>query len=116
MRFMVYLLLGIAIDVVATLVLKDSQHLTRPGPTAMGLAGYGLSALFFTWSLDGIPICIASATWAGMVTAGCAVGGALWYGERVSLGAIAGVALIILGAVVLQATSAPGPDVIARAD
>ena len=61
------------------------------------LAGYGLSIWLLTLVVRHIPVSIAYAVWAGLGTAGIAVVGVLFLGERLDVVKVAALSLIVLG-------------------
>jgi small multidrug resistance pump len=68
----------------------------------MVVAGYGVAFYFLSRTLDTIPVGIAYAVWSGVgVTLVTAIGW-LFLGQKLDAGAIAGMALIVAGVVVLN--------------
>ena len=59
-----YLTVAILSEVVATSALKAAEGLSRWGPVALVLAGYGLAFYFLSLTLRTIPLGIAYAIWA----------------------------------------------------
>lgn len=96
--------LGAAImaEVAATLALRASDGFTRWWPSVVVVVGYGAAFFLLSQVLKTIGVGLAYATWAGLGTAGAAVGAWLLFGERFSGLAIAGIALIIVGVGVLN--------------
>ena len=101
------LLLGFAIlsEIVATTALKLSDGFTKPLPSLIVVVGYGIAFYLISLSLRQIPIGTAYAIWSGVGTAATAVIGVLLWKETLEPGRIIGIALIIIGVVVLQAFS-----------
>lgn len=99
-----WLLLGGAIvcEVVATSALKASEGFTRLGPLALVVAGYGLAFWLLALTLRSIPVGVAYAIWSGLGTALIAVAGWWIYGQRLETAQIAGIALIIIGVLVMN--------------
>jgi small multidrug resistance pump len=103
--------LGLAIlaEVIGTTALKASDGMTRLGPAAIVVIGYGIAFYCLSLSLRVLPVGIAYAIWAAIGTALIAVSGYLVYGERLDGWAIGGITLIIIGVVLLSAVSKSTP-------
>lgn len=102
MPAIVHLFLAIASEVMASSALKASQGFTRPIFTGIILGGYGMAFYFMSLSLRQIPLSIAYAIWSGVGTLGTALIGVFLFRERLSPGSIAGIALIVLGVIILN--------------
>ncbi len=97
------LLLGaIVAEVVATSALKASQGFTRLGPSAAVVLGYGLAFWLLSLTLRSLPVGIAYAAWSGLGTVLIALAGWWLYGQRLDAAALAGMALIIAGVMVMN--------------
>lgn len=101
------LLLGFAIlsEIVATTALKLSDGFTKPLPSLLVVVGYGIAFYLISLSLRQIPIGTAYAIWSGVGTVATAAIGVLLWKETLEPGRIIGIALIVIGVVVLQAFS-----------
>ncbi len=99
-----YLYLSIAIiaEVLATSNLKASESFTRLGPTIWTILGYGVAFYSLSLTLRVLPVGIAYAIWAGIGTVLIAVVGWIWYRQALDVPAVIGIALIILGVVVIN--------------
>jgi small multidrug resistance pump len=99
-----YLLLFVAIvaEVVATSALKASENFTRLVPSAMVVAGYAIAFTCLSMTLKTLPLGVAYAIWSGVGTALVAMVGLLVYRQQLDLPAVAGIALIIAGTIVLN--------------
>jgi small multidrug resistance pump len=104
---MTYLYLGIAIvgEVIATSVLKATDHFSRPGPTAIVAAGYACAFYSMSLALKTIPVGVAYAIWCGLGIVLVGVAGAVFYREVPDRPALVGMALIIAGVVVINSFS-----------
>lgn len=100
----VYALLAIAIcsEVIGTLSLKASEGFTRPIPSIIVVVTYGLAFYFLSLTLKTIPVGIAYAVWSGIGVTLVALIGWLAFGQKLDFAAVAGMALIIAGVVVLN--------------
>jgi len=101
-RTYLILLLAIAAEVVATSALKASENFTRPLPSILVVAGYGVAFSCLSMTLRTLPLGVAYAIWSGVGTALVAVVGWLLYRQHLDLPAILGIALIIAGTLVLD--------------
>ncbi|RKF26226.1 DMT family transporter [Micromonospora globbae] len=101
---MAYVLLGIAIaaEVAATSLIKATAGFTRLGPTLACLAGYGLAFVMLAQAVKQIPVGVAYALWSGLGTATIVAIGAVFLGEPLGAVKIIGIALIIVGVVILN--------------
>ncbi|SDK10303.1 small multidrug resistance pump [Billgrantia gudaonensis] len=97
-----YLALAIAAEVVGTSALKASEGFTRPWPSLVVVIGYGLAFFLLSLVLRSLPVGIAYAIWAGLGIVLVTVAGVLIYGEMPDLPAVAGIAMIVGGVVVIQ--------------
>lgn len=105
MKSHLFLLGAILSEVVATSALKASDNFTRPGPTAIVVAGYALAFWLLSFTLRTMPVGLAYAIWSGLGMVLIAVAGWLLYGQRLDAWAWLGLALIIAGVLVLQLLS-----------
>jgi len=98
-----YLLLAFAIsaEVTATLALKAADGLTRPVPTIVMVLGYGTAFWLMSNSMNMLPIGVVYAIWAGVGMVGAALGGAVLFGEPITLPMVMGIAVIAVGVTIL---------------
>jgi small multidrug resistance pump len=99
------LLAAIASEVVATTSLKLSNGFSRPLPSLIVVVGYGLSFYLMSLSLRSIPLGTAYAIWSGLGTAATVAIGVLLWKESLDPARIIGIALILIGVVVLNFVS-----------
>ncbi|MEM6703162.1 MAG: multidrug efflux SMR transporter [Acidobacteriota bacterium] len=100
-----FLTLAIVAEVVGTSALKPSEGFTRLWPSVVVALAYGASFYFLSRSLSLIPIGVAYATWSGVGTALIVLIGWVAFGQKLSLPSLIGVALIIVGVVLLHGTT-----------
>lgn len=98
----VYLLLAIAVEVVATSLLKLSDGFTKLWPTVGSLAGYAAAFVLLAVVVRHMPVGVAYAVWAGLGTAAIAAVGVLFLNESLNAAKIAGIVLVIGGVVTLN--------------
>jgi small multidrug resistance pump len=101
----IYLLLAIIGEVVAINALKASEEFSKPIPTAIVIIGYCCCFYFLMLALRVIPVGIAYAIWAGVGIIIVALGAYFLFEQELDFPAMAGIALIILGVVVIQVFS-----------
>ena len=108
---LIYVLLGAAIaaEVVATTALARSDGLTRLVPSLLALAFYAVAFWFLSYALRVMPTGIVYAIWSGLGIVLIAAVSWIWYGQRLDLPALAGLALIILGVLVVNLFSKSMP-------
>lgn len=97
-----YLALAIAAEVIGTSALKAAEGFTRPWPSVVVVVGYGLAFFLLSLVLRSLPVGIAYAIWAGLGIVLVTVAGVVVYGETPDLPAVAGIAMIVGGVVVIQ--------------
>ncbi|EGX57761.1 SMR-type multi-drug efflux transporter [Streptomyces zinciresistens K42] len=99
-----YLLLAgaIAAEVAATTAMKYSDGFSRPLPSTLTALGYLVSFALLAQTLKTVSVGSAYAIWAGVGTAAIATIGVVFLGEGMTLTKAAGIALIIVGVVVLN--------------
>ena len=100
-----YLTVAILCEVIATTALKSSAAFTRLTPSLITAAGYALSFYFLALALRQIPLGFAYAIWSGAGMVLISLIGALFFKQHLDLPAIAGIALIITGVVVMNVFS-----------
>ena len=102
-----WLLLSIAIvaEVIATSALKAADGFTRPVPSLVVIAGYGIAFYFLSLALRGIPVGVAYAVWSGVGIVLISVIGWMAFGQRLDAAAVLGIGLIMAGVIVLNVFS-----------
>lgn len=103
-RWAAWLMLAVAIvgGAIGTSALAASAGFTRAGPLAVMVAGYLTCFIALTRALRVIPISIAYAVWSGVGIALVSGIGWLWLGQQLNRGELTGIALILVGTVVIQ--------------
>ena len=101
---MPYLHLAIAslAEVIGTSALKATRGFTRPGPSLVVVLSYAVAFYFLSLALQAIPVGVAYAVWSGVGIALITLIGWVVYRQRLDAPALAGIALIMLGVVVLN--------------
>lgn len=93
---------AIVFEVVGSTCLQKSEQFTRLGPSLATVVFYLSSFYCLSQALKSIPLGIAYAVWAGLGMVLTAVAGAVVLGQKLDAGALAGIALIIGGVVVMN--------------
>ena len=97
-----YLSLAILAEVIATSALKVSSGFSQLVPSIVVIAGYGIAFYCLSLALRSVPLGVAYAIWSGAGTALIALIGVVLYKQKLDLAAIAGIALIVAGVLVLN--------------
>lgn len=100
-----YLAIAIVAEVIGTSALKASAGFTRLGPSVLVVIGYAVAFIFLSLTLRTIPVGIAYAIWAGVGIALIVAVGAVLFREVPDAPAIVGVALIVVGVVIVNTMS-----------
>lgn len=103
-----YLAIAIVAEVIGTSALKAAEGFTRPLPSLVVAVGYSAAFYFLSLSLKVIPVGIAYAIWSGVGVALITLIGWLVFRQRLDTPALAGLALIVAGVVLIQFSSSGG--------
>ena len=103
-----FLALAISCEVTGTLALKASDGFSRLWPSVIVVVGYGLIFVFLGLCLKALPLGTSYAIWAGVGTAAAAIGSLVLFHEKLSLLAIIGIAVIIIGVVLVTLSTEHG--------
>lgn len=98
----VYLAIAIGLEVIATSALKGSEGFTKLGPSLISLIGYAIAFYCLSLTLRTIPVGIAYAIWSGAGVALVTLIGWIVFKQTLDLPAILGVALILVGVLVIN--------------
>jgi multidrug transporter EmrE-like cation transporter len=102
---MVYLYIAIVGEVVGTSALKASESFTKPLPSLLVVAGYGVAFYFLSVCLTSINVGVAYAIWSGLGIVLVTAAAAVLYKQVPDGWAILGMALIVAGVLVLNLLS-----------
>jgi small multidrug resistance pump len=105
---MAYILLAAAIvfEVVGTTLLKFSDGFTRFWPSAGTLVTYAISFVLLAQTLKSVPVGTAYAIWSAAGTALIAAIGIVFLGESTTVARLSGIALVVVGVVILNLSEA----------
>lgn len=98
----ILLTIAILAEVAGTVALKYTNGFTNLGPSALVVAGYGLSFWMLALVLRDLPIGLTYAVWAAVGTALIAAIGIVAFGEPATTMKLLSLALIIAGTVGLN--------------
>jgi small multidrug resistance pump len=101
---MAWIQLSIAIlaEIIGTLSLKASNSFTKLWPTAGVILGYATAFTLMSLSLKKLDVGVTYAIWSGVGIIGAAVGGMIFFDQHLSKMSIIGMAIIIVGVVIIN--------------
>lgn len=101
---MAYLFLAISIasELVGTSMLKASEGFTKLYPTLFTIVAFVCSFFFISLTMKTIPLNVTYAIWSGVGTVATVLISVLVWKEKISIGSVVGIALIVIGVVVLN--------------
>ena len=97
-----YLLLAIVTEVIATSALKSAEEFTKLVPSAIVVVGYLCSFYFMMLVLRTLPIGVTYAIWSGVGIVLVTIAGVVFYEQTPDAPAIIGMALIIVGVIIIH--------------
>lgn len=101
---MAYLFLAIFIigELIGTSMLKASQGFTKLYPTLFTLVAFVCAFYFLSLALKTLPLNMTYAIWSGVGAVATALISVLIWKEKINTGSIVGIALIVIGVVILN--------------
>jgi small multidrug resistance pump len=99
---LIFLGIGIIVEVIATTALKSSDSFSRLLPSVISIAGYCIAFWCLTIPMRTIPTGIIYAIWSGTGIVLIGIVGWLVHGQKLDLPAIMGMGLIIAGVVIIN--------------
>lgn len=102
MKQWLFLSVAIICEVAGTSALKSAEGFTRFWPSIVVVFGYGFAFYFLSLTLRTIPVGVAYAMWSGVGTVLIVLIGWAFLDQKLDIPAIAGIILIVLGAVILN--------------
>jgi len=108
MKNWLFLSTAIVAEVVGTTALKASDGFSKPLPSLLVVAGYGVAFYFLSLTLRVVPVGVAYAIWSGLGVVLVTLVSWIVFGQKLDAAALVGMALIISGVVVMNAFSSSG--------
>ncbi|WIM40313.1 multidrug efflux SMR transporter [Paenibacillus sp. PK4536] len=101
---MAYLFLAISIigELIGTSMLKASEGFTKLYPTLLTIVAFVISFYFVSLTLKTLPLNMTYAIWSGVGAVATALISVLIWKEKINTGSMVGIALIVVGVVVLN--------------
>ncbi|MFM8438407.1 MAG: DMT family transporter [Candidatus Kapaibacterium sp.] len=96
------LIIAIIAEVIGTSALRASDGFSRPIPSMIVVAGYGIAFYFLSLTLKSIPVGIAYAVWSGVGTVLITLVGVVVYKQQLDLPAVIGLCCILAGVAVIN--------------
>jgi small multidrug resistance pump len=106
---MVFLVLAIVLEVIATTALARSQSFTKLWPSVIAVLGYAGAFWFLSFPLRVMPTGVVYALWSGLGIVLITVVAWIWARQVLDLAAISGLALIMAGVLVIHLFSKSVP-------
>lgn len=99
-----YLILFAAVvaEVIATTALSRSESFTRLWPSIVTVVGYALAFWLLSYPVRTIPVGVVYALWSGLGILLISAVSWLWYGQKLDLPAIIGLAFILGGVMIVN--------------
>lgn len=101
-----HLLFAVLAETIGTTALQASHQFTRLGPSTVVVVAYALSFYFLSLTLSVMPVGLVYAIWSGVGIIFIALIGLFVFGQRLDFAAIAGLALIVAGILIIHLFSA----------
>lgn len=98
----IYLSIAILAEVIATAALKHSDGFTKLIPSTLVIIGYAIAFYLLSKIVQVLPLALTYAIWSGAGIALVGIVGWIWLGQKLDFAAIAGIALIIAGVLVIN--------------
>ena len=108
-RAMIFLVMAIVLEVVATTALARSQSFTKLWPTLVAIVGYAGAFWFLSFPLRYMPTGVVYAIWSGLGIVLITAVAWVWAKQTLDLAAILGLALIMAGVLVIHLFSRSVP-------
>ena len=97
-----YLLIAIFFEVMATSMLKFSDGFDNKQFMALSILGYGISFYFLSIVLKTMPIGIAYAIWSGFGIVAITIIGFAVFGQKLEPAELVGIILIVIGVIIIH--------------
>lgn len=108
-KAMIFLVMAIVLEVIATTALARSQSFTRLWPSLISVLGYAGAFWFLSFPLRHMPTGVVYAIWSGLGIVLITMVAWIWAKQALDLAAILGLALILAGVLVIHLFSRSVP-------
>lgn len=98
----VFILLAVVAETIATAALQMSEQFSRVIPTAVSLLGFAVALYLMSLTLKYIPLGVTYAVWSGLGIVLVSVVGFLLFNQKIDLAGLLGIALILIGILVIH--------------
>ena len=105
MKYWLFLLLGVGLEICGTVCLRLSEGFARLAPSVALFVFYALAFVFVTLAVKGIALSTAYAVWSGLGTALIALIGIAFFQEIMTWGKAVSLTLVLVGIVGLKLSS-----------
>ena len=103
------LIVAVLFETIGTTALQASQQFSKLGPSIVVVLSYAISFFLLSVTLKFMPVGVVYALWSGMGIVFIAIIGLLVFGQRLDFAAVAGLAMIVGGIVVIHLFSNTTP-------
>ena len=103
------LIVAVLFETIGTTALQASQQFSKLGPSIVVVLSYAISFFLLSVTLKFMPVGVVYALWSGMGIVFIAIIGLLVFGQRLDFAAVAGLAMIVGGIVVIHLFSNATP-------
>jgi small multidrug resistance pump len=93
---------AIVAEVIATTALSRSESFTRLWPSIVTIVGYALAFWLLSFPVRTIPVGVVYALWSGLGILLISAVSWLWYGQKLDLPAVVGLAFILGGVLIVN--------------
>jgi len=97
-----FLIMAVFAETIGTSSIQDSQQFTRLWPSVLAFISFAFAFYFLSLTLKVLPVGIMYAMWSGLGIVFIAIIGWVYFGQKLDLAAIFGMALILAGIVVIN--------------
>ena len=103
------LIVAVLFETIGTTALQASQQFSKLGPSIVVVIAYAISFFLLSVTLKFMPVGVVYALWSGMGIVFIAIIGLLVFGQKLDFAAVAGLAMIVGGIIVIHLFSNATP-------
>lgn len=105
MKHIIFLIVAILFEILATSLLKVSDQFTKLVPTVISIVAYIIAFYLLSLSLKVLPVGVAYAIWSGVGIVFISLIGYFFFKQSLDLAAIIGIAFIVTGVLIVNVFS-----------